>query len=407
MGKGADGCDGQVGMSAFSEDIVDHLPTITDTAYSAYLNSTGRRCVSLYQKGLNRRDIAKQLGISLYMVDKYRKESKAYSEAEFCIAMKGLSENRPEWLTDAIRMYWLEWQSLRDISRKLGVSKDTIREAFIEANVQRRKPSTAPPRVFIEDPNSPSNKALLKEARARERKLKKQGRYADAKRAAKDAAFYQSRTEVHIHAAEGPFSDHSAVTIGAGELFELQQLLGEPVGGTNFEAVTVSIYDHHYDSAEKMPPGHPGRDVKVVSEDRVFGVSNKSEVHKSVTDDNEFFTIAHYLNCKGGLNFAAKARGHNEDSDYILLSRSFTTTFPGTDEPAQCYKLFKIPSVHLRALETIQELPKNTYYIDLSTPPYPQGTKIKTRRYKDGIGLEIPAILAELQASIFIPPPPS
>ena len=405
MGKGADGCDGQVGM-AFLGEVIERTPEIGDKAYPPNLDAIGRKCITLSQKGLLREDIAKRLGISLYMVDKYRKESRAYSESEFCIAMKSLPDGRPEWLDDAIGKYWLEWKSLGDISRELGVSKETIREAFINANIQRRKPSPIAPRRFIEDPNSPSNKALLKEARSRERQLKKQGRNVDARRAAKDAAFHQSRREVHIHVEEGPFSDRSSVEIGASELFELQQVLGEPVGGTNFEAVTVSIYDEYYDSAEKMPPGHPGRDVNVKDGDREFGVSNKSEVHKDISESNRFFTIAHYLNCKGGAGFAAKAKGHNEDSDYILLSRSFRTTFPGTDEPAQCYKIFKIPSVHLRALEEVKDLPKNTSYISLSTPPYPQGTHIKTRRYKDGVGIEIPAVLAELQASIFLPPPP-
>lgn len=155
---------------------------------------------------------------------------------------------------------------------------------------------------------------------------------------------------------------------------------------------------------------NPGRDVEVRIGGRVFGISNKSETHSKLSDDNNDFRISHFMYYGDDGDFGGKVKEHIEDYDFILNLRAYEGISPTTGERAMCYRVYKMDSTALHRL-TEQKYPfegrysTETFYAP--SPPYPPYQEIKVQKKGNSIAIpSIPIGLAELQAAFWVPLPP-
>ena len=176
----------------------------------------------------------------------------------------------------------------------------------------------------------------------------------------------------------------------------------------DWEHLTADIYNEYYDEAYVMEDdSNPGRDVEVRIGKRTFGISNKSEVHAKVSDDNTSFRVSHFMYYSDYQNFGDKVKEHLADYDYSLNLRVFESTSPTTGESAMCYRVYKMPTTILQELTKYKWVGDGAHYFTAPSPPYPKNQEIKLRKQGNRVSLtSVPLALAELQAAFWVPLPP-
>lgn len=440
MGKGKNGCDGDMAMSSILGDApagyadgpggADYAPYGADEEMLDFLEAdplmaearpaekdlgevfkpselppVAARAWKLRMSGRQVADIATKLGVSESTVYRHIREIRHLGGSKYEAALANLPEPHPHWLPAAIQDYWLEGKSLRDIGRRSGLNKETVRQWLIRANIERRPPAAVAPQRFVHDPDTPEVKEairMLKEQNKLHRKMSGSSYERIVQGNEDTIKGLQVRTEHSSYVDSGPFADEKVLETIVGDLVKRQEATKDIISEFQWEHVTATAFKQHYDDAYVMEsPSHPGRDVEVVNGRRRFGISNKSERHKDVSEDSETFRVSHFMYYNGYDDFAEKVKEHVSDYDYALNLRVYEDTYPGTGEPAMCYRVYKIPNEVLEAAGSRSYLSEGTTTVRLD-----DGWPMKVRRYGAEVKIEnIPMSAVEIQAAFWVPLP--
>lgn len=364
-----------------------------------------------YMKGERLEKIAKDMNMPLEQVQGYVDQLELLRSKEHQHIMANLPFDAPEWLAQAADMYLLEGRSLGDISDQLkatlgktqGLSSSSVRRWLKAAAVPRRAPAGFTPlhrvRVSSEDPRM---QEMVDKQLDMASGYRLEGREGDARNLEHSAALLGARREFTSYTTEGPFADERVLDSISAHILSIQQTSGDPVSMFSWEGVCADAYGLYFDKAYVMPnPNNPGRDVEVVDGKRVFGISNKSEFHKDVAPDNLTCGISYFATLNKGEKFGDKVNEHLSDYEEILNLRTFESVFPGTGEPARCYRVYGIPnSIIAEVAAKKPKARKGTHHVTLDSGH--EVTFSISGRGEISFS-KIPLELAEYKAAFWVP----
>ena len=361
MGKGSGSCTAPAIGLALTADPSDQLGvseeelaevealaeeigfTIPGRFQHPELHEEAFRALLWHHKGWSYEEISSKLDLSENTIVRYVRAVKkvALSEIEQC----EIPDSAPAWVHDALAEYHLEGRSLSEIAKRKGVSKETVRRWMIKSKINRRPAAEGRPTRYVRP--DPKDKALfraVKEARANAEQLRSSGNATAAREMTAAADRMEASRHYTSYVEDGPFANPAVMERMSAELLSMGQATGGPVAMFQWEEVTARAYSEHYDDAYVMEEANnAGRDVEVVDGKKIFGVSNKSESHAKVGASNAAFRIRYFMVCDEHEDFGSKALRHISDYEDILNIRTFEGTFPGSDQPARCYRVYNLP----------------------------------------------------------------
>lgn len=321
-----------------------------------------------------------------------------------------IPEGAPSWIANAVQQYFVEGQSLRDIGARNGVDKETVRYWFVKAGLPRREPNDDAPTRYEYDPESSS--ALLRRSEVQDAMERAQANNdMTSLIGARDNLHLLSAPRVWTsHTKQGPFGHPEVLEYMSLDLFRTQEHTGLPVAEFAWEKVasdSLSLYPE-YDSVELMSnKNNKGRDAKVIHPAGEFGISYKSEYHQRVGPDNTRCRVAHFMSWANGTEFGPEVKKYLDDSRFILNLRSYTIDSPQLG-PTRCYRVYGIPSSRLEFLLHANPDRKLNKQVTTRCPTGNGDENLSIQVAGDDVALQrVPLALGSLFAAFYLPLAPS